>query len=329
MKALVSLSLIALASSAYPMSKTNGMVGFAKAGGTTGGSRGSVVQINTLTDLYKNIGGSAPKVLVINKDIKAPKITKVYMGSNKSIIGSFGQRTLFNIHLRASPSTQNVIFQNLIFKHSAQFQGNDDIQLYLNFGKNYWIDHCTFDGHPYSDKSVPLDKLIYIGDKADYATISNCFFANHHYGLLLGHPADDNNKQFNGFPHLTICHNRFENLKSRAPGLMRYGFFHVYNNYINHFQNGFSVAQNAQVYSESNYFGAALTVSKHVLTDYSNGTCTFADPTLAASLLSVKSQKSKWFPRMYYSYKATSDKEAVNFTTKNAGSQSKALVFGS
>ena len=119
-----------------------------------------------------------------------------------------------------------MIFQNLTFNHSANINANDDIQMYITSGSNYWIDHVTFSGHSYSSSGSDLDKLLYIGDRADYITISNSKFANHKYGIILGHP-NDGNSSYNGVPHVTMSNNYFENLYVRGPGLMRYGFFHI------------------------------------------------------------------------------------------------------
>ncbi|MEJ5174451.1 pectate lyase family protein, partial [Erwinia sp. MYb416] len=157
----------------YPTSKLNGLVGFAKAANVTGGWNGSVVEINTLAQLNQYVGDSTARVLVINSNITASSLTKVNLGSNKTIVGSFQNRTLNNIHFRATTTSQNIIFQNLIFQHSVNIKANDDIQLYLNYGSKYWIDHCSFVGHTWSDGDGSLDKLLYIGEKADYATISN------------------------------------------------------------------------------------------------------------------------------------------------------------
>lgn len=302
------------------------MVGFANVSGVTGGWNGSVVEINTLAELNQYIGDSIARVLVINSDIKASQLTKVNLGSNKSIIGSFGNHTLYNVHLRATPSSKNIIFQNLIFQHSMEIKNNDDIQLYLNYGSQYWIDHCAWVGHNWSANDGSLDKLLYIGDKADYVTISNCFFANHKYGLIFGHPADDNNTDYDGFPHLTICGNHFENMEVRAPGLMRYGYFHVYSNYINNFHLGFTLATNAKIISENNYFGTGSD-SKGMLDDKGSGT--FTDTGSIPAITNQKSPDSTWAPSSIYSYEAKSAEDARIFTAMYAGAQSSELVFDS
>lgn len=310
----------------YPESKLTGLTGFALAAKVTGGWAGQVVSITTLDQLKANIGDTTPRVLVINSNISAASLTKVNMGANKTLIGSLQNRTLENIHLRATAQSQNIILQNIIFKHSASIKANDDIQVYLNYGSQYWIDHCSFVGHSWSTTDGSEDKLVYIGEKADYATISNCFFGNHKYGLIFGHPADDNNPAFNGYPRLTLCHNRFDNMEVRAPGLMRYGYFHVYNNYVNNFHLGFTLAQNANILSESNYFGEG-SQNNGMLDD--KGTGTFTDTNSVPAITNQKSPNAKWTARSNYNYTLKTAAQAKEFTQKHAGAQAVALVFGS
>lgn len=143
----------------FPNTSTNGMIGFAgqaksEAGAskpaTTGGKNGQVIYINNLNELKNQLGDSTPKILVIEKNISASSKTVINIGSNKSLIGSYAQNKLINIHLKTTANSGNVIFQNLTFEHSASINGNDDIQLYLTAGTNYWIDHVTFAGHNYN-----------------------------------------------------------------------------------------------------------------------------------------------------------------------------------
>ncbi|WP_272919635.1 hypothetical protein [Dickeya dianthicola] len=125
---------------AYPTTGTSGMVGFATSGSTTGGKGGTVVSITSLNDLKTYVAGTDTKILVINANISASSLTKVTLGANKSIIGSYSSNTLTNIHFRSSSSSKNIIFQNLTFKHTSTINGNDDIQIYLTHGINTgWI----------------------------------------------------------------------------------------------------------------------------------------------------------------------------------------------
>ncbi|MCI4031858.1 hypothetical protein [Dickeya dianthicola] len=89
---------------AYPTTGTSGMVGFATSGSTTGGKGGTVVSITSLNDLKTHVAGTDTKILVINANISASSLTKVTLGANKSIIGSYSSNTLTNIHFRSSSS---------------------------------------------------------------------------------------------------------------------------------------------------------------------------------------------------------------------------------
>ncbi|XP_031631966.1 uncharacterized protein LOC116346170 [Contarinia nasturtii] len=283
--------------------KLAGMVGFAKAANVTGGWGGEVVQVNTIQDLINYVGESVPRVLMIQRDIRASSLTKVQMGSAKSIVSNNGA-TLYNIYLRATTASSNIVFQNLAFEHSPNNKGNDDIQLYLNYGTGYWIDHCSFVGHKWSPDDGSLDKLLYIGEQASLATISNCFFANHRFGLIFGHPGDDTNVVADGDVRLTMCNNHFESLGNRAPGLFRYGHYHVYNNYIENYGLGFTVATNGDVVSEYNYFGSSTT-KNGMLDDKGSGT--FYDIGSVPAITNQLSPSVNWNPASIYSYQPVTD----------------------
>ncbi|MEC5344379.1 pectate lyase [Brenneria populi] len=310
----------------YPQTNLTGLIGFAKVAGVTGGTGGTVVTVKSLTELQSAVSGSAKKIVVLAASLSSSTLRKVTFGSNKTIVGSFGgANVLNNIHLRATSSSSNIIFQNLTFKHDVSIKANDDIQLYLNYGKGYWVDHCSWPGHTWSDTDGSLDKLIYVGDKADYVTISNCYFSNHKYGCIFGHPADDNNTSYNGYPHLTICHNRYENIEVRCPGLMRYGYFHVFNNYVNKFQLAFTVAQNANILSEKNVFGSGAEKGG-IVDDKGNGS-TFTDNGSSPTATASKSSAAKWAASSNYSYKLMSVSEAKSWAVAYSGAQNSALTF--
>lgn len=320
-----SSSLKATSVHAYPTTGLTGLIGFAKLGNVTGGTGGTVTYVNTLSELTTAVAGSTSGIVVINTSISASTLQKVYLGSNKTIIGAYGYNTLTNIHFRATSSSKNIIFQNLIFSHSQSINGNDDIQLYLNYGNKYWIDHCTWTGHSWTATDASLDKLIYIGDYADYATISNCYFSNHKYGSIFGHPQDDNNSSYNGYPHLTICFNRYYNIEVRSPGLMRYGYFHAFDNYIDSFNLGFTIAQNAKVISEDNYFGTG-SANKGMLDDKNNNT-TFTDNNSYPSITNQTSPQSTWTASSNYSYTLWTPSNAKTWTSSYAGAQTSSSKF--
>ncbi len=317
----------------FPNTGTTGLTGFAGnaknefgvwKSAITGGKNGQIVYISNLNDLRTHSAGSTPKILVIENNISSSTLQKVNFGSNKTIVGSYNNHTLTNIHFRSTSSSGNVIFQNLTFQHSANINANDDIQMYITAGTNYWIDHCTFAGHGYNANGSDLDKLLYIGDRADYITISNSKFSNHRYGLILGHP-NDGNSSYNGVPHVTLANNYFENLYVRGPGLMRYGYFHVKNNYANNFNQAITIGQGARIYSENNYFGAGAEKGG-ILDDKANGE--FTDSGSTPALNAPRSPRTNWRPSSNYSYEVRDANYAREFVTKYAGSSNTTLVFG-
>ncbi len=314
----------------YPQTGLNGMFGFASVSNvTTGGTGGAVVYVYSLDELRSQVSDTTPRIVVIAANISSSSKQEIYLGANKSIIGSFAANTLHNIYFTANSATANLIFQNITFAHTADINGNDDMQLYLHYGKGYWIDHCTFSGHSYTPNGGDLDKLLYIGGNfADYVTISQTKFMNHRYGLILGYPNDGAQGTYDGYPRLSMFNNYFENVYTRAPGLMRYGHFHIKNNYINNYHLGFTIAQNARIYSEGNYFGTRVD-GGGILDD--KGTGSFTDVGSYPTITGQTSPQTSFKPwESYTNYKTENAEYARDFARNWAGAQSnpESWVFG-
>lgn len=302
----------------YPNTNLHGLIGFAKAANVTGGQGGPVVYVSTAEQLKSAVAGSDSRIVVIAQSIRVSQLTKLQLGSNKSIIGSFeGNNVLKNIHFRSWLNSGNIIFQNIVFQHDESINGNDDIQLYLTTGKGYWIDHCLWIGHSWSKNDSSLDKLIYIGEKADYATISNCYFKDHKYGCIFGYPAESH-QEYDGYPHLTVCHNYYHNIHVRSPGLMRYGYYHAFNNCVENFNLSFTIISYAKVVSEANYF---IGDSPNAGLDDKGEGATFSDFGSIPDIKPVLSAPSNWTPGSNYSYNLMSADEARRWTSANAGAK--------
>lgn len=244
--------------SAVPASKSSGLVGmtgFAKAANTTGGAGGKVVTVSTVAELQKSLAGDEPTTIKLSKDLSSANKVVLKFGANKTLEGTSGGTGLHNIYLASDKTAGNDIFQNLNFTHDDRYRANGDIPLFISNGSGYWIDHNTFSGTKDKD-ATGLDKLLYVGGKADNVTLSNSVFKNNEYGVILGQPDDSASAKatYGGYPRMTIANNVFDNLDVRAPGLMRQGKFDVYNNTINNFHLGYTIASNATVLSQANYF---------------------------------------------------------------------------
>lgn len=283
----------------------------------TGGLFGTTVYVSDFDSLSSYCAGSTPYTIVINSDISKSDLSKIFVGSNKTIIGSFTANTLNNVHFRCTSDTGNVIFKNITFKHDADKNENDDIQVYISSGNNFWLDHCTFTGHT-TLTSSDVDKHLYVGLKADFVSVTGCVFMNHKYGLILGYPQEDGAGTYSGYPHMTICNNYFYNVLTRAPGLMRYGYYHSYNNYVYGFNLGYTPYTGANIYSENNYF-AAGDYKGAVVDDKGVGGFTDTGSVLTSSVDNLATGATSFRPSNNYSYNVRSASDAKTWCSNYAG----------
>ncbi len=291
----------------------------------TGGILGDVVYVTSISQLQTYASGSTPYTIVINSNISASSLTKINVGKNKTFVGSFNNHTLNNVHFRATSNTGNIIFKNITFSHSANINANDDIQVYISSGNNFWLDHCTWTGHA-SLTSSDVDKLLYVGLKADYVSVTGSTFMNHKYGLILGYPQEDGLSTYSGYPRMTIANNYFYNVLTRAPGLMRYGYFHSYNNYVYGFNLGYTPYTGCQIYSEKNYFDKG-DYKGSVVDDKGVGGFTDVGSVLSSSVSNLSTGPSSFRPSNNYGYDTRNAADAKAWCQKFCGSQSSKIVY--
>ncbi|MBQ8821277.1 MAG: RICIN domain-containing protein [Lachnospiraceae bacterium] len=294
-----------------------------------GGVLGSVVEVDTLSELQTYASGSTPYTIVITGNISASSLTKVNVGKNKTFIGSYSKHILHNIHFRNISSSGNNIYKNLTFSHDVAINENDDIQMYISDGTNFWLDHCTWSGHDMSsDTSIhanDTDKFLYVGLKASFVTVNGCYFGGHKYGLILGYPGEDGGGTYDGYPLMTIANNYFHTTITRAPGLMRYGYFHCYNNYVYNFNLGYTPYTNCTIYSEKNYFDTGS--YSGVVINGSGNNSNFYD-TGSYSNVSIGSLGSvSWRPSSNYGYATRNASDAKTWAVNNCGSKSSSLAY--
>jgi len=326
---LKSSTLFAATAVAYPTSQTGGMVGYAKEANVTGGWGGETVFVRSLNEFVNAVAGNTKRVVVLANNIKVSQLTKVMLGSNKTIVGSYSYHTLSNIHLRTQAGSANIIFQNIKFAHDQNINANDDIQLYLTEGKGYWIDHCSFVGHAWSANDNSLDKLLYVGAYADYVTLSYCLFQNHKYGVIIGYPQDGAaDVKYEGYPKMTICFNYYNNLLVRAPGLFRYGLFHIYNNVIRDYKDGITMHARASFISENNYYTSSVPYSNPITWDksargfYDSGSIYLQD----GQPIAVNVPNNKVF-NVNYTYKKFTANQISTLVPARAGASDQQLNY--
>ncbi len=301
----------------------SGMVGFAKAANTTGGNGGEVVTVHTVDELQKSMTGDKARTVRLGADLSADSKVTISFGANKTLLGTGEGNKLHNIYLTSDKTASNDIFQNLNFSHDSRYRENNDMQMYINTGERYWIDHDTFSGTK-NEQPKGLDKLLYVGGKADNVSLTNSKFQNNEYGVILGYPEDSAAAKatYAGYPRMTIANNYFNDLDVRAPGLMRHGQFDTFNNLIDKFHLGFTVTGDATVLSQANYFEKGVDVNNKpstggVIDDY--GDARFKDIGSNVTF-NQKSSTTNWTPTEYSRQVKTAE-EARVYDLANAGAK--------
>ncbi len=309
-----------------------------KVASITGGVFGDVVKASSVSQLQNYAAGATPYTIVIDRNISTSALTKVNVGQNKTFIGSYSQNILNNIHFRCISNSGNVIFKNITFNHDSSKNRNDDIQMYISTGNKFWIDHCTFTGHPNPGLNA-VDKFIYVGANnfsseppADFVSVTGCRFGGHTYGLILGYP-DDDYPRFAGYPRMTIANSFSDGTLHRAAGLMRYGYFHSYNNYVYDYGYAYTAYNRANVYSENNYFDRG----SHAGTVLDPGPAGARDrgftdsgsvlPPGDTSVSRTSVPKTSWRPSTNYDYNVRPAKDVPAWCKRNSGAQSSKIVY--
>lgn len=321
--------------------------------GNIGGIFGETIEVSTFDELKKYAESDTPYTIVVTSNIKVTDLNmngtrymcsagRIYVRNNKTIIGSYNAHTLFNVQFCTATQKgigNNVIIKNFEMQHDAESNNNDSIVCYFGSGENLWVDHVTFTGHKnhgYAPKTgqVDEDKFLACCYDADYCTVSDCSFGEHKYGLILGYPSDDENskKNYDGFPRMTLLSNNFNGCETRGPGLMRWGYFHSFNNYVNNFSMAYTVHSGSDIYAENCYYenGGNVICDWNSITyegayaesgsKFSNCSRTVQGEGTASN--PSYSMASKWRPFSNYDYKKLTADEAKTYCTSYSGCQS-------
>jgi pectate lyase len=227
-----------------------GMAGFAtQNGGTTGGQGGTTVTATTFAQLQTYLQSTTTYIVRVDRRIyNGTKGGRINVNSNKTLLGVGSAGFLDGIGLSIS-GKRNIIIQNVKLTLTSITDRSDPTvydpdgdegrpQIIVNSGdcisisgtsSNIWIDHCElYSIDPAVQTNQDLyDGLIDIKNGSQYATISWCYFHDHHKTHLIGSSDSDNFDR-----KLTVHHNYYRNINGRLP-LNRFGVAHVYNNYFN------------------------------------------------------------------------------------------------
>ncbi|MDO5148107.1 MAG: GDSL-type esterase/lipase family protein [Oscillospiraceae bacterium] len=321
-----------------------------------GGTLGRTVEVSTFDELKAACTSNEPCTIVITKNIsKTGSYTKdsngryrfkdsiIYMQPNKTVVGSYGAHSLYNVYFRTYDTNygpgHNLIFRNIQISHDKELN-NDNIWEFA-YGYNFWIDHCEFVGHSGVNQASTgmddWDKFLNFKGTTDFVTISDCKYGLHEYGVLLGYPTDtqETYDTYNGRPCITLADNYYKDCITRAPGLMRYGYFHSFNNYVLNFDMGYTIYTACKLYAENNYYNGGTgkgsvvndSVSANDISSKYPGQYTETGSVLTGSGYSLTAKTASacsWRPVNNYGYKAKSASDAKTYCEKYSGSQSSA-----
>lgn len=334
---------------------TNGKVKACNIGGTLG----KVVEVQSFDELKAACTSKESCTIVITKNISKTgsyskdsngryrfNDAKIYIQPNKTVVGSYAAHSLYNVYFTTYNKNygpgHNIILRNIQISHDKEL--NADNIWEFAYGCNFWIDHVEFVGHDKvngaSTKTDDWDKFLNFkgntdNDNTDFITISDCKFGLHEYGVLIGYPVDtqESYNTFNGTPHVTIADNYYNKCVTRAPALMRYGYFHSFNNYVVNFDMGYTIYTAAKLYAENNYYNGGTgkgsvvndTVSSNDISSKYPGQYTEVGSTLTGSKYSLKGKTAKacsWRPNTNYTYTAKSAADAKTYCEMYSGPQS-------
>lgn len=310
-----------------------------------GGLFGETVEVSTFADLKKYATSDTPYTIVVTKNISVTNLTtdssghyycpegRIYVHSNKTIIGSYSAHTLNNVQFCTSSNNgtgNNIIIKNFEMQHAEKSNGNDSIVVYFGSGQNLWVDHVTFTGHSavntQGDSLPDWDKFLACCYDADYCTVSDSSFGLHEYGLILGYPADDANSynNYNNFPRMSLIGNKFNETVTRGPGLMRYGYFHSLNNYVNKFSMAYTVHSACKIFAENCSYenGGNVICDWNTVTypgSYAESGSTFSG--CGRTKIEGYATSCTWRPTTNYSYVSLTAANAKTYCTSYSDSQ--------
>jgi len=220
--------------------------------GTTGGTGGPTVTVDTASEFLAEVATAGPRVIQVQGMINLPgpmhdvtsDKTIIGIGSNSGFTnGGLNVGLAIDDDITSPPSNavHNVIIRNLNFR-----DWDDDAINVMMFSHHIWIDHNTW--------TTGADGGVDVKRGSSYVTISYNHADGTDKNMLLGHD-DGNSAQDVGRLKVSYHHNFFDNTNQRNPRVRFGDQVHVYNNYyLNTGNYGVASTENAGVIVEGNYF---------------------------------------------------------------------------
>ena len=215
--------------------------------GTIGGLLGETVFVSTADDLEKQLNTTEPKTIVITADIDMQNKSHTRIRDNKTIVGSYGNKTIYDSQFRTNDTYGAVDdnpSDNIIFRNLNMIAKNVKNRILINIwsSRQIWVDHCTFISYLPSDHTGngqdEVGKFIWLntpyesyldakdnGRSPDYITISYNTFKNRFWTVAYGTQNSETSRC-----RTTLMYNWWDECVRRCPQIGN-GSGHIYNNY--------------------------------------------------------------------------------------------------
>jgi len=215
--------------------------------GTIGGLFGPVVEVTTADQLETQLKSVGAQTIVIKANINMKNKKHTRIRDNKTIVGSFKYKTLYDPHFRTNNEygiendnpSDNIVFRNLDMQAK-----NVSNRILINIwsSRQIWIDHVNFNSSLNYDRTGngqdEVGKFIWLNtpyesymDKKDrlrspdYITISYCKLTNRYWTVAYGTQNNEITRD-----RTTLLYNWWNQNVRRCPQLGN-GIMHIYNNY--------------------------------------------------------------------------------------------------
>ena len=286
------------------------IIGYAMQGGqTTGGQGGKTVEVSTLAALKSAVSSNDALIIRVSGTITGTGYLNVK--SNKTILGAKGSR-IEGVGLLVY-GTSNVIMRNLTIRNVVTYSNI----VIKEDAHHVWVDHCDLS----SDRNHGwdyYDGLLDVGKRADYVTFSNNRLHDSHIPMLIGF--GDGNTDDIGHLRVTVYYNYFYNVSERQP-CTRFGYMHVFNNYMQNGSGyGIGATMGSVVRTDNNYFENqkwALYTEFNSKPGYFSGTKTNIFKGNEGNRVSTA--ESTWVPSYEYKSALIAADQVPAFVTANSG----------
>lgn len=320
---------------------------------TIGGLLGETVYVSTADALVAELDSAEPKTIVVTADIDMQNKSHTRIRDNKTLVGCYGNHTLYDPWLRTNNEYgKDDPSDNIVIRNLRMIAKNVPNRIFINVwsSRQIWIDHIYFESQLSYDRTgngqdevgkfiwinTPYESYMDAKDRErspDYVTISYCHLKNRYWTVAYGTQNTEITRD-----RTTLLYNWWDENVRRCPQLGN-GSAHIYNNYYSAYgsDNGSATSgiiggDGSNMVSENNFFNGyklseALMMGGGADPCRDSGSYISAEVNGSASGVSFSPKTvSTWNPGSNYGYEmiaaynnGTNDAKA--FCTKYAGDQ--------